>query len=1055
MFSISTNNLRKLQLFILFFLTFYGAQAQQTSGTLQGYVVDENGEAIAGAIVLITQTETQAKYNTLTQNGGFFLFNQLPPSTKYKISVSYLGYKTYTEDNISIGLGSVTQRNISLQVEGIGLETVVINLSVDDPIKNPKKGNETTLSGKTLDRLPSLNRSFQDATRLMPESNQNSFGGGNYRFNNLSIDGLATNDVLGFQEPASGAAGSVASGTPGGLAGTQPIGYGAIDALAVKIAPFDVSLGNFTGASINAVTKSGTNQFKGTIYGFGRNKHLIGRFSAGELQPDAAFSDFQGGFGIGGPIVKNKLFFFGNFEYENRSQPVLNAPGSSGSNFPIELVKQISDTLKARFNYDPGTFTAANLTRNSKKIFFRLDYNISDNHKLTVRDNYVVGTNDNLEWSQNFFSYGNQGYNHKSKTNSIVAELKSTLNNKFYNKLTVGNTTVNDNRDFDGNVFPHIEINFNTSNTIFAGTYREAAVYGSTLSTTQLSDNLTYYSDKHTITAGASLEFNTIEYRFLTAFNGRWQYNTPQDFFNNRPSRIRGVYNVNNNDFDFNRKTPSADFSVLLFGLYLQDEFRISRKFTLQTGLRMDLQNHIGDFPLSTELTNTPQFADFKNQINTKPQINPRASFNWILNAQENLQLRGGTGLFTGRIPFLWYAYAHYISGTNYFNVDIRPTGPQPLVQDLSVLANQQPGITEINLVDNGFKLPRDWKSNLALDIKLENNFTLGFEATYSKVLQGLLFQSINRKDSVGNFTGADNRSYFLAGGDAIKLNKNFTNVFLLTNTQKGYRYNLTFSLNKSFKNLNSYVGYTFGESKDITSTVRNSHAANFEFNQAINANNPNLSFSNFDLRHKIVTYHFFDFNFKSNKLNVGFIYNGRSGSPYSFIYDGDINRDGSGNNDLIFIPAKRSDIVLADITGPNNTVLVSAEQQWMQLNTYIENNQYLRKNRGKYAERNAAKTPWNHLVDIRFNYEREIRNTKNKLGFTLDILNAANLIDRNAGKQHFVPNVQNSGVRLIKFRNIVNNQPVYQFENPNGDPFLIDPATSRWQMQAGLSYTF
>lgn len=1040
---------------LLLLLPLGSVVAQETSGMLSGVVSDTSGVPLPGATVVATQVATGARYGTITQSDGFYYFNQLQPGDGYQLVVQLPEYMTATEQAISVGLGRSTVLNVALQQSSYELSTVEISDDASDPIQNPKRGNEATISDSMIQRLPTLNRSIQDATRILPESNLNSFGGANYRFNNLSIDGCATNDVLGFQEPASGAAGSAASGTPGGLAGAQPIGYGALSALSIKTAPFDVTYGNFTGASINAVTKSGTNALQGELYGFGRNQWLLGRRANGERQPAGDFGDVQTGISIGGPIVRDKLLAFANVEYALRREPVLNGPGTAESAIPLSVVQEIADTLVARYGYDPGAYQNAQLETRSLKLFGRIDYNISQRHKLTLRDNYVAGYADRLEWTPNFFNYGNQGYRHSSRTNSFVAELRSNLSDHLYNKVTVSHTTVVDGRSFDGRVFPHIEINYNTANTIFAGTYREAAIYGLTLNTTQVTDNLTFYKNKHLVTGGFSAEFNDIAYRFLTAWNGRWQYKSVQDFMDDRPSRVRGVYNVENNDFDFNHQQPSADYAVLLAGVYVQDEIRLSPRFNVTAGVRADMQYHPGDFPMNADLATTPAFASYTNQIHTTPQLNPRLGFNYVMNARRSVLLRGGSGLFTGRIPFVWYAYVHYISGTQYFNIDLKPTGALPLTENLADLATLQPGLTEINLVDNDFSLPRDWKNNLALDIKLSHNLMVGIEGTYSKVLSGLLFQSINLKDSVGAFTGADDRPYYLASGSAIKINPNFTNVFLLTNVHQGYRYNISLNLAKETGRHTSFVGYSFGESKDISSTVRNSHAANYEWNQSIVANAPQLSYSNFDLRHKLVAYHMYARTTQIGRFSVMAMYSMRSGNPFSFVYEGDMNRDGSGKNDLLYIPRDASEIQLQPILDVNGVETVSAAEQWAQLDAYIAGNPYLASHRGQYAMRNGARTPWNHQLDMRLAYQRPLLKGKQSIQITCDLINAGNLVSKTWGNQYYVPNVQNAGFGLLDFVKIDNGLPVFQFKNPAGTPWLVDPLNSRWQAQLGVQYRF
>ncbi len=1051
-----TMNRATCVLFFIFLLTAKFVFSQETTGNLSGTTKDANGVAIPFASIVLTNIETGLTYGTTTNESGYFIIPQLPPEINYTIRSSFIGYKTETLTNVSINLGKTTSLNIVLEEETVSLNEVVINSSKRELLKkNESIGNETNISEALINNLPTKNRSLQDVTNVMSESNLNSFGGASFRFNNLSIDGSASNDVLGFQEPASGASGAVASGTPGGLAGTQPIGFGAIKDISVKQTPFDVSIGNFTGASINVITKNGTNQFKTEIYGFLKDKNLIGSFSAGEEQETTNFSDIQAGVSFGGPIIKNKLFVFTNIEFSHRAENLLNAPGSNTSDIPLEVVQQISDTLKSKYNYDPGIFKNGNIERQSTKLFLRFDYNVNKNHNVTLRGNLVNGFADNLEWTSNSFNFGNQGYRHKSLTYSIVGELKSTLSDKWYNRFIISNTNVEDSRTFDGDVFPHLEISYNTTNRIFAGTYREAAVYGASLNTSQITNNLSYYSGKHAVTIGGSLEFNSIEYRFLTAFNGRWQYNSLDDFFNDNPVRIRGVYNLENNDFEFNKRTPSADFNVLLGGFYIRDEIRLSDKLKVLIGLRADIQYTPGTFPLSEEIKNTPEFSKFNNEINSKPQLNPRFGFSYDVEQDKSFVIRGGSGLFTGRIPFLWYAYANYISGTRYFNIDIRPTSTTPIVNNLSQFTSVQPNVAEINLIDNNFNLPKDWKSSIAIDKQINNTTKFSVEATYSKVIKGLLFQSINRKDSIGSFDGADRRPYFLAGGNDIKINENFTNVFLLTNTNRGYRYSLTASITKSTPKYDGHLAYTYGVSKDVSSTVRSSHAANFEWNQAIIANDPELSFSNFDLRHKIVSYHFYKIPFKTSNLKLGAFFNGRSGSPFTFVYAGDVNRDGSSRNDLVFIPNTQSDINLVPIVDGNNNVLVSADQQWQQFDVYIKNNDYLNDNRGNYADRNGARTPWNKYVDLNITFQNNLGKKSNALQISLDVFNVANVLNRNWGKQHFVPNLENSSFSLLEFKGIVNNQPTFQFNNPSGTPWQIDPIASRWQGQLGLKYSF
>lgn len=1035
----------KIKFLIAFLLTTFAIYAQETTGNLEGKIIDPEGNPVPYATVTITDTETNFAYGTTSQESGLYVIANIPPGNSYKVTVRFIGFQTYTKTGVIIQLGKTSTVDISLKEESTNLEEVVISATSN-------RINPSVISTKQLLKTPTITRSVQDLTRNLSEANLNSFGGASNRFNNFNIDGIASNDVVGFQEPASGAAGSSANGTPGSLSRSQPISFGAIKQLSVKTSPFDVSIGNFTGANINVVTKNGTNTTKKSVYGYGNNQWLVGSYADGIKQTINDFYDVQFGAEIGGAIQKDKLFYYINVEQALSKIPLIGAPGTAASNIDQQTVIAIADKLINDYNYDPGAYESSDIKTASTKLFTRLDYNLSNNHKLTLRNNFVKSFADNLEWNQAVFNFGNQGYRHNSILNSTTLELNSTLSESTSNILTLGYNKVKEDRSYDGRIFPHIEIN-DASNRIFAGTYREASIYNTNLNTFQLSDKLTYYKNNHTITGGLLFQYNDIDYGFLTAWNGRWAYRSVDDFLNDLPSRIRGVYHVSNNTFDFVNSRPSATIDILTSAFYVQDKIRLNDRLSVSLGVRLDNQLLLDNLPISPLVKNTPELSSFDNTIDTAPHINPRFNFEYFLDEDKKYKLSGGTGLFTGRIPYLWFAYAEYISGTDYFNIDIRPNGNTVrLEENLGDLASQQPGLAEINLIDNDFELPREWKSRIRFDAKLPHRFQFSAEATYTDVLKGIFFQSINRRLEFGSYSGADNRLFY----NGTRVNDDFTNVFLLTNTNKGYRYNINLSLSKQTDNYAGFVGYTYGRSKDVSSTVRNSSAANFEWNQAVNSHDPALAFSNFDLRHKIVSSNSYQINFKNNhQLQLSALYTGTSGSPYSVVYQGDVNRDGSSRNDLVYIPANQSEIQLQDITDTNGVVLVSAQEQWNRLDRFIENNNYLRENRGGYAERNGGRTPWNHQIDAKLLYDIPFANGNN-LQVSLDIFNVLNLLNKNWGRLVFVPNVANSNFNLLEFKGVQNNQPVYQFTvDESATPWVLDPISSRWKAQLGLKYQF
>ncbi|MEM9649479.1 MAG: carboxypeptidase regulatory-like domain-containing protein, partial [Bacteroidota bacterium] len=651
---------------------------QETTGRLEGKITTPEGKPLEFANIVVMDMETSFKFGSVSQSSGYYSVANIPPGNAYNVTISFLGYQSVSVENITINLSETTHHDFVLAELSESLEEVVV---IAEEQRN--SAIERTLNSKSIKNTPTITRSIQDLTRNLPEANLNSFAGASNRFNNLNIDGVANNDVIGFQEPSSGAAGSSANGSPGSLARTQPIGFGAIKQLSIKTAPFDVSIGNFTGANIDVVTKNGTNKGETEVYAFGNNQALVGKYADGVPQNVQSFYDFQVGFSKGGTLKKDKLFYFVNFEQANSNNPVLNAPGSSSSNISSETINLIADKLRTDYNYDPGDFLDASLKTNSTKLFLRFDFNISDRSKLTLRNNYVNSYADNLEWNESIFNFGNQGFRHNSVANSFTAELKSNFDNSSSNVLSVGYNIGRENRDFDGEVFPHLQIS-DASNRIFAGTYREASVYNTDLSTLQVSDKFTLTKDKHTFTFGGLAQYNDVNYGFLSAWNGRWEYSSLDNFLNDQPSRIRGVYRLTDNTFDFVQNNPSATVDILVAGLYAQDRLRFSDRLSLTFGLRLDSQFLLNEIPLSEEVTRTPEFSQFSNKIRTSPHINPRFGFEYAFDADRKVKLHGGSGLFTGRLPYLWFAYAEYISGTQYFNVDVRPDGVQPIVNNVS-----------------------------------------------------------------------------------------------------------------------------------------------------------------------------------------------------------------------------------------------------------------------------------------------------------------------------------------------------------------------------------
>jgi hypothetical protein len=752
------------------------------------------------------------------------------------------------------------------------------------------------------------------------------------------------------------------------------------------------------------------------------------------------------------------LFYFINLETARREEPVLFAPGTEGSGFDLQEMQALSDTLRRRFGYDPGTLGDYTLRSNSWKFFGRVDWNISPKHQLALRHSLVSAFGDNFERGPNILNFGSQAYTHFSTTNSTVAELKSRIGERMSNVLIVGHNLIEDRRETPGQLFPHVEITYNTSSIIFLGAYREAIIYGLKLRTFEMTDNLSLYLDRHTLTFGAHNEFYQINYPFLTAWNGRWAYRSLEDFYADKPSRIRGVYNQGDNSLEFNRENPSAQFGVGLYSVYAQDEWAASARLTLSAGLRAEVFQLTDPIPVNPQVAATPEFSRFRNNFPAQFVLAPRVGFRYQLKP-EKILLRGGTGIFTARLPFNWLAYPYYNDGQRYGNVDVRPTGAVPIAPGQPQLEQLQPGISEVNLLDNQFKMPRVWRTGLAADWRLPLGYLLTVEGVFTKNIYDVLYQTINLKDSTSTALGGpDTRPIYLGSSAAKKINPAFTNVFLLTNTTQGYRYNLSVSLRKDFAwGLNAEAAYTYGMSKDLVNGVRNSPQANWEWNQTTRPNGPALSFSNFDTRHNVVASASYTKLWgKRHTTTLTAFHQSRSGRPFSFVYAGDLNGDGSPNNDLIFIPKNAEDIALTDLKDATGQVVATAGQQWQQLDAYIAASPYLSERRGRYAERNGGRTPWGHQLDLRVLHKWCFSGKSSRsLEISLDLINAANLLNWRWGHQFFVSNTTNAGYQLLTFNKITNERATFSFNAPTEQAWQLDPIASRWQMQLGLRFNF
>lgn len=1041
----------------------FGANAQVTSSSMTGTVKDAKG-ALPGASVKATHTPTGTVYSVSTNNDGRFIINNMRVGGPYTIEISFVGYQPEKITDLSLKLGETFSLPITLSENGKQLQEVVVSGSKSTIMNSKRTGASTTVSKAQLENLPTISRSLQDFTRLTPQANGNSFAGSNNRYNSITIDGAVNNDVFGL----------AGTGTPGGQASTQPISLDAIQELQVVLAPFDVTQGNFTGGSVNAVTRSGSNKFEGSAYFFGRNQNTIGKSVDGLRTKAAQFYNTQYGFRLGGPIVKDKLFFFVNAESGRIQTPTTLNVGDPGSLLSSSDAQLITSTLQTRYGYDAGSYSSIDTKTQNNKILAKLDWNINSKNQLTLRHSYIDAFDDNISRSSTSFRFGNNAYKFDNTQNISVLELRSTISPSVSNNLIVGYSRIRDKRATAGSLFPQIQINN------IGGISGNSATVGSERSSTaneldqdifEFTDNLKIFANKHTFTIGTHNEFFKFRNLFINNFNGSYTYNSLADFVGGTVKPLTATATFSNVPGE---NSPAAKFSAAQLGFYFQDEIDAFEGFKLTAGLRVDVPLFFDD-PAANPLVPTT-FSGYKTDQTPSGQIlvSPRVGFNWDLTGTRSIQMRGGIGLFTGRVPFVWLSNQYTNSGVLYQTVNAtNSTGN--FVAD----PTKQNGISptpvatyEVDLLKQNYKLPQTMRYNLGLDFKIPGGVIATLEGLYSKTVNNVLYQNINLKPSTAKIDpslsgGADTRELYTYSSNAGKVNPTFTNAILLNNTRKGYSYSLTGQLQKNWNfGLSSMFAYTYGKSTDINSGTSSTALSNYSFVQIVNnPNDPPLVYSNYDVRHRLVGSLSYGVRYGKNKAfgtSISIVYVGKSGTPFTYLYNGDLNGDGNTGNDLLYVPRNASEVKLVPFYSRNssNQVVITPgsptpAEQWTALNAFIESDPYLSKIRGQYTERNGARMPWEHQFDLSLLQDLGLvgKSNRNSIQLSINITNIGNLINKDWGKQYFLSNTSST---VVAYNTTQSSDRGFNFRTPTGGVvYGLSSFLSRWQGQVGVRYNF
>ncbi len=1083
-----------------------------TTASVNGIVADDKG-TIPGATVTITHVPTGTVYSTVTRADGRFNLVNLRVGGPYTFKITFIGYKDYVVDNINLSIGQDDKIDAKLENNTTALKEVVVSGTQGKVINSNRTGARETITRSQIDALPTLNRSLADFTKLTPSANGLSFGGRSNLFNNMTVDGALFNNSFGL------------ASTLGGQTNSQPISLDAIEQIQVDIAPYDIRQGNFTGAGINTVVKSGTNTFKGTIYDYLRGVDLTG-YEAGPTDVNKTpFTYRQTGLSLGGPIIKNKLFFFVSGEQERISQPatsfVASTPGASGANVSLADAATLNSIAayledpKNKINYNPGPYQGYNYDTHSDKATVKIDWNINSKNTLSAKYFYLKSYGDHPASNSNsgISNFGprapsittlpfyGSGYRINNNFNIGIIEWDSRFSSSVSNKMTLGYSALRDFRSSLGSgTIPLVDIGNGTtdatgniltpSNATLTTFGYELFTAGNILYTNigQFSDDVTWFKGKHEFTFGTNDQIQSYKNGFAPNYNGVYVFNSASDFLNGLPAQTYATRYSALPDGSF----PYAQIKAYIFSAYAQDKYTVNDNLKLTYGLRADYDV----YPTTLAANTAASSITFQQGIHVDPsklpanrvQLSPRFGFNWDINGDQTSQLRGGTGLFTGPVPFVWISNQASNNGLLFGSYSITKGAPgntpaqnQQLIFNPDVNANRPPAgqgaanvSYELDVANPNLKYPKIWRTNLALDHKFPGGIIGTIEGSYAKDINAIYMQNLVLSDGFTSYQVGDQTQIKynaknitpVGGGAPTAQNPSITGLYYLTNTNQGYSYFVTGQLQKSLSNgLYFNVAYTHSGAKDVNdggSTASTIWSSRYV---AGNPNGDNLSNSSYVKPNRIIASASYKKEFwKHTSTSLGLIWEVANNGAVSYTVSGDPNNDGA-TNDLMYIPRNANELELVKDFAADPR---SASQIWAQLNNFISQDSYLNLHRGQFAQRNGVIMPYFSRFDVHIaqDFFVNVGKTKHTIEVTADIINVGNLINRNWGLyQTTYTGATFGSVSVLAYKGFdaTTGKPMYSFpylDKTNMIPvtksFIYDTSQfSRYQAQIGIRYIF
>ncbi|MDD3034843.1 MAG: carboxypeptidase regulatory-like domain-containing protein [Bacteroidales bacterium] len=1088
----------------------FAAIAQVTTSSMSGRITETNGTPIPGATVLAVHMPSGSQFYAITDNTGNYRIQNMRVGGPYNVAIQTLGFRKLETQGITISLADNYVLNAVLQEEAVGLDEIVVSaVSTTSNMRSDRAGAITSINLEAINGTPTIDRSMNDLIKMTPQvfvsGSGPQIGGGSYRQSFVTVDGAAFNNAFGIGQnlPASG----------------SPISLDALEQISISVTPYDVRQSGFTGGSINAVTRSGSNEFSGSIYTYFNNQDFQGNKVGSTTLTKNDSKYFVYGARVGGPIIKNKLFFFLNFEKESITEPgpsrVAATPAKPYTNGSDNVARPTASTmdllsnyLNSTYGYNPGAYQGYSSQSPGMKFLARLDWNINKNHKFNIRYSNTEkkspsspSTSTSGLGNRNFTTdsrtsmkamyFQNARYYQETNFSSIAGELTSRfLEGRLSNALRVSYSHQYEPRSTEGGEFPFVDIA--VAGNVYTSFGTELFSYGNLrdVKTTNITDEISYSLGKHNFMAGIQYEHNNTKNGFQRFGAGYYQYAFANEdalvaainggtLFNN-PAQYAITHSYNE---DFSQAYPEFNFNQLSF--YLQDEYSISDKFKVLAGVRFELPMYPALNTYSEQVANT-QLGEHNNNggyydtsvlPSTKLMFSPRVGFNWDITGDRAFVLRGGTGLFTGRIPFVWIVAQSGDSGVlqnTYTAVSggsaTVPTFMPNRVDQLNQIypngiTASTATITQVSLMAEDLRMPQTWKTSLALDARLPGGILATLEGIYNKDVNPVTVCNAGLQDPVNTAIPnyADNRPYY-----GKYYNSTLKNAYLLKNADEaGYYYSLTAKLEKNnWHGLSGMLAYTYSKAESLNDGFGDQLYSAFQSAYTVNGNNrQELAAPSYVMPHRLIGSLSYRKEYgKHFATGISLFYEGGPQGRLSYTYTSNVLGDGGAYN-LIYVPASADELSFSNYTykdGTGATQTYTATQQAADFWNFVNNDDYLKTRKGKYAERNGAVYPWSHQFDVKLTQDFfvNVKGKRNTIQLGLDIQNLGNLLNKDWGHRYYYNQYAILKQASNKFAQGSTNEPVYQFQRNGVDvltkTFRPDNSfSSTYSMQISLRYIF